>query len=232
MDIKKAVKHLIQLSDEDFARYHIHNDPIEGKIPSFLRDDIIRESLICGYEEASYQMKELGFDKGVKGCDLIRIAQSLGIKIQHKRSENGLKCVYFGTYEESGVITLYEETISKGEAVVEEYNIEELKRINLQEVVLAHEIFHHIEATKKEIPINSFHIDLWKLGPYTHRSRLICSGEIAGMAFAKTLLNLHFCPNTLDVLLLYPHNETLAEQLYKKIIMFAHQKYILKSHYL
>jgi len=232
VDIKKAIKHLIQLKDEDFARYHIYNDPIEGRIPSHLREDIIREALICGNEEATYAMEKLGMVKGIGWADLVELAQSLGIQIQFKKCDNSLQYVYFGSYEDSGVITLYEETISKGEALAQEYNIEELKGISLREVVLAHEIFHHIEARKKDLFINSFRINLWKLGPYTHRSRLICTGEISGMAFTKRLLNLQFCPNVLDVLLLYPYNEILAEQLYKEITMSSHQKYILKSHYL
>lgn len=66
--------------------------------------------------------------------------------------------------------------------------------------------------------VNTLRIKLWKLGPYTHTSSLVCAGEIAGMAFAKRILNLSFSPNVLDVLLLYPHNKELSSQLYKQIM--------------
>jgi len=225
LNIKKMMQNLYQLRDEDFAKYHINSDPIEGKIPKQIRGKVIRESLDCGYEEARSLMGMVELPNGVRDIDIVRLAESLGISIKMKKAHNAMEYIYFGTYEEPGIIRLYQDNIRKGEALVKEHNIEELIGINLEEVVLAHEIFHHIEARKKELYVNSFRINLWKLGPYTHRSRLICTGEIAGMAFARKLLNLNFCPNVLDVLFLYPHNQMQAERLYQEIIKLSKKDY-------
>lgn len=62
----------------------------EGKIPPQLREDIIRESLICGYEEARYQIDTLSLPSGVRDSNLLRLAESLGIQIRFKKADNAL----------------------------------------------------------------------------------------------------------------------------------------------
>jgi hypothetical protein len=146
------------------------------------------------------------------------LVKSLGIAVKTLKAQNAMDYICFGTYEEPGIITIYEDNISKGEALISQYQISGLEGIDLKQIILAHEIFHYIEAKAPDLYVNTYRIKLWKLGPYTHKSGLICIGEIASMAFAKRLLNLKFCPNILDVLLLYPHDVKQAEAVYNRIM--------------
>ncbi len=219
MDLKKSIKNLMNLSDRDFGNYLVSTDPIEGKVTKELREEIIEKSLQCGYDEVEKIRKKTGTLFGE--IDVFLLAKELGLTVKVEKTQNALDYIYFGTYEEPGIVTLYEDNIKKGEELVSNYKIQELHGRNLMDIILAHEIFHFIEAKDNELFVNTFRIKLWKLGPYTHTSGLICTGEIAGMAFARKLLNLKFCPNLLDVLLLYPHDKEQAESVYNQIMKYS-----------
>lgn len=216
MEIKKSIECLLKLSDKDFGKYLVSTDPIEGRIRGTLREEIIEKSLQCGYEEADKILSKIGKTSG--DLNIALLTKELGITIKIDKSQNAMEYIYFGTYEGPGIITLYEDNIKKGETLISEYKISGLQGIDLMQIILAHELFHYIEARTPDLYVNTYRIKLWKLGPYTHKSELICVGEIAGMAFAKRLLNLRFCPNILDVLLLYPNDEKQAEMVYNQII--------------
>ena len=61
-------------------------------------------------------------------------------------------------------------------------------------------------------------IRLWKLGPFKNDSNIVCLGEIAGMAFAKELLQLSYSPYILDSFLVYLYYPKVAYELYKEIM--------------
>jgi len=216
LEIKKEIEELLKLQDRYFAMYQVYTDPIQRKITPEIRNNIIEQSLTCGQEEADKILSNL--KKQEMPFDIYRLIQEYGILIREEDRDDSLNYIYFGAFEEPGTITLYIDNIRKGEELIREYKIKELLNINLKEVVLAHEIFHYIEARNKKLFVNQYRIKLWKLGPYTHTSLLSCTSEIAGMAFAKRLLGLNFCPNVLDVLLLYPHDRNEAKYIYKQIM--------------
>lgn len=183
MNLKKSIEKLIGLDDKDYGKYHVSIDPIEGKITKDLREEIIENSLRCGYEEADKVLNK--FNKRSENLDIFQLAKELGITIKIQEAQNALEYIYFGTYEEPAIVTLYSDNIRKGEELVAKHEIQDLQGVNLMEIILAHEIFHFIESKNKNLFINTFRIKLWKLGPYTHTSELICTGEIAGMAFTS-----------------------------------------------
>lgn len=217
LNLKLAIEELMTLSDEEFSWYHINSDPIEGKINQEIRREIINKSLSCGYEQADIIREHYNLSNN--NPDLLKLCKRMGIQVREDNNSNTNNFIYFGTYEYPGIITIYTDNIRKGAELAKAYDIAQLaKERNLRDIVLSHEIFHHIESNNQNLFVNTYRIKLWKLGPYIHRSPLICTGEIAGMAFARRLLKLQFCPNVLDVLLLYPHDKIQAEKLCKQIL--------------
>lgn len=144
--------------------------------------------------------------------------KELKIKLTYKEAHNGLEYIYFGTYEKPNKMTIYKDNIQKGKKIAVKEKINGLEKINIQDIVKAHELFHHFEETRSDLYVNTNKITLWRLGKYEYKSKLISQAEIASMAFAKHLLDLSFSPNVLDVLLLYPHNEEQSNQLYRTIL--------------
>jgi hypothetical protein len=72
-----------------------------------------------------------------------------------------------------------------------------------QDVFIAHELFHHTEATRSGTPIARRHQPtLFRIGRWRWRTGIAALAEIAAGAFAQTLLDLPCHPKALDLLAL------------------------------
>ncbi len=211
--IKKQLEHLYNIDQESFALYLLRRDPIQGKISPEDREEIIKESIRCGHEEALKLLEKY------PNLSALEIAEQLGLDVKFKGEPGTLEFVYFGLYEEPNEISIYEDNISKASDILGKLEIDFFDGVNFEDIVLAHEIFHHFEVHDKTLYPNTKTIELWSIGHlYKHTSPLVCTGEIAGMSFAKTLLNLDFDPTILDYIFLLAHDFEQSDKLYNKII--------------
>lgn len=76
-----------------------------------------------------------------------------------------------------------------------------LRYVSWREVVIAHELFHYLDETKKAVPQQDYRLKLWQLGPYTHQTELSVLREISAMAFAQKLTDWPFYPGRLSAML-------------------------------
>lgn len=210
--IKEKIQTLMQLPLEVFGRYLFTQDPLDGKLSNEQKDDIFREASQCGVSLSQELKSKYG------NCSIDEYIKELEIQLTYKDSHNGLEYIYFGTYQKPNQMTIYKENIQKGQDLVEQEEIMALQGLNLEDIVKAHELFHHFEEQRKDLYVNTHKITLWRLGKYEYKSKLIAQAEIASMAFAQDLLGLPFSPNVLDVLLLYPHNKEQAQKVYDSIM--------------
>ena len=207
------LEHLSNIGQESFALYLLRRDPIQGKISPEDTEEIIRESIKCGHDEALKLLNEF------EGLSALEIAKELNLDVKFKGEPGTLEFVYFGLYEEPNQISIYENNISKARDLIEKLGIDAFKEVSFEDIVLAHEIFHHFEVHDETLYPNTKRINLWSIGNlYTHTSPLVCTGEIAGMSFAKTLLKLEFDPTLLDYIFLLAHDFEQADKLYQKIV--------------
>ena len=101
---------------------------------------------------------------------------------------------------------------------VEECGCNLLRRENLTNTLLAHELFHAVEERHvKEIYTRTERVELWRK-PFSNKSTISCLSEIAAMAFAGKLLDLKVSPYMLDVLLVYSYDKNAAWGLYDEIM--------------
>ncbi|MBU5294128.1 hypothetical protein KQH90_08775 [Anaerosalibacter bizertensis] len=210
--MKEKIEYLMKLSDKEFGYYIFSHDPIQNKVDEKLKEEIIEKSLECGREVAEGLKIKYGFK------NIVEYLKVLDLELCTKDTNSGLEYIYFGTYQKPNKITIYTDNIKLGTDLIEEWDLVRLKNVELQDIVIAHEIFHHFQEHDKSLYINTNKITLWSIGKFKYRSRLVAQDEIAGMAFAKELLELDFSPNVLDVLLLYPHDKDLAIEIYENII--------------
>jgi hypothetical protein len=69
----------------------------------------------------------------------------------------------------------------------------------VEDVFVAHELYHHIEATRAEIPIARRHqATLFQIGKWRWRTGIATLAEIAAGSFAQALLELPCHPKVLD----------------------------------
>jgi hypothetical protein len=72
-----------------------------------------------------------------------------------------------------------------------------------KDVFIAHELFHHAEAIRPDVPIaRRYQATLFRVGGLSWRSGLAALSEIAAGAFAQGLLDLPCHPRVLDLLAL------------------------------
>ena len=72
-----------------------------------------------------------------------------------------------------------------------------------REVFIAHELFHHVEATRSDTPIaRRYQPTLFRIGGWHWRTGITALAEIAAGAFAQSLLDLPCHPKVLDLLAL------------------------------
>lgn len=210
--MKEKINALTKLSDRHFGHYLFTHDPIKDKVDTQLKEEIIEKSLLCGKEVAQRLKKEYGFKY------LTEYLKVFNLELARKDTNSGLDYIYFGTYQKPNKITVYVDNIKMGQKLIRDWDLELFGDTKLEDIIIAHEMFHHIQGQDKTLYINTNKITLWSIGKFDYKSKLVAQAEIAGMAFAKEMLSLNFFPNVLDVLLLYPHDKELAMHIYDDII--------------
>jgi len=74
-----------------------------------------------------------------------------------------------------------------------------LGRATLREVFIAHELYHHIEAIRPDLPIaRRYQPSVLRIGNWHWRTGIAALAEIAAGAFAQSLLGLPCHPKALD----------------------------------
>lgn len=211
--IKEMLKNLINISDEAWGKYGFRREPLKGKFNSEERLNLIRKSNDCGREYARKIRETYGH------IDTYKIAKNLGLEVDYPEKKNGGGHIIFAQFVEPNKVTIFKDSVHKASLLINEQNLSHIfSNINVEELLLAHEIFHFIEENEEEIFTRSEKIRLWKLGPIKNDSNIVCLGEIAGMAFTKELLQVTYSPYILDVFLVYLYNPEVAYSLYNEIM--------------
>jgi hypothetical protein len=74
-----------------------------------------------------------------------------------------------------------------------------LGKATIRDVFVAHELYHHAEAIRSEIPIaRRYQSTLLQIGKWRWRTGIATLAEIAAGSFSQTLLDLPCHPNVLD----------------------------------
>ncbi len=210
--IKEKIDFLISIKDEEWGEYAFSRDPLKGKVKSELRKEMINKAIECGKREA------LKLKDKYKDISIVKIIDKMGLEVIEKNSNKTDSYIMFACYNSPNKITIFNENKILVEKFINENELKDkLDNIDIASVLLAHELFHHIEENYSNIYTKSTKIVLWRIGPYKYKSGLVSIGEIAAMSFAKELLSLHYNPYLFDVLMLYPHNEKKANELYREV---------------
>ena len=74
-----------------------------------------------------------------------------------------------------------------------------LGQATVADVFIAHELYHHVEATRSDVPIaRRYQATLFRIGKWHWRTGIAGLAEIAAGAFAQSLLDLPCHPKMLD----------------------------------
>jgi len=214
--LEEMVSELLKLNAEDWGMYSFSREPLEGKFNKEQKRDYIIKSLDCGAKEAQILKNKYAFSS-VK-----QLTEMLGFTVNTTDVPNGGGNVIFAQFVEPDQITIFTDTMDKAAPLLKNSCLaQKMVRVNIFDILLAHEIFHGIEyANKASIYTKTERVELWRK-PFSNRSPIVCLSEIAGMAFAKEILNLDFSPFLFDVLLMYGYNKEAATCLFEDIMEIA-----------
>jgi hypothetical protein len=131
---------LFQFSDETWGDYAFGRDPLNQKVTGSQRAEIVKKSYECGRENAIKLINRFG------ALSIEEYAGRLGIQLKYKSEYGPGNTMMFAKFESPDLITLYGQNIALVKSLIEETGTSELfKSVNLEHIILAHEMFHFIE---------------------------------------------------------------------------------------
>lgn len=214
LELQYMLKDLVAISDVAWGSYAFSREPLNGKFDNETRHRLILAANKCGVEYAHKMLAQYG------GITPQELASKLGISVEYPSKPVGGGHVIFAQFVEPNQITIFDDCVQKSKNLIKERELSSiLNDFDVKDILLSHEIFHYIEEIhKNEIFTRTEKVKLWAPKPFRNESKIICLGEIAGMAFAKEFLKMPYSPYVLDVFLIYAYNPEAAYYLYKEII--------------
>jgi hypothetical protein len=134
------------------------------------------------------------------------IAHALGVPIEAIDDDPTTGSLWrFAEYRQrpTGILLYVRGIAPLDRVIVDDVAVQLLGRATLRDVFVAHELFHHLEATRSEPPIaRRYRPTLFRIGGWHWRTGIVALAEIAAGAFAQTLLDLPRHPKVLDLIAL------------------------------
>ena len=179
------------------------------------RRDLTRQALACGREYA----EKLAAQYGMR--DPEKLAKVLGVKVDFPDMPQSTERVLFAEFREPDKVHIYMDGVRKGRILLSEPGVPHALtgQLDIAKLLIGHELFHWVEEKyKKEIWTRTYKIELWAPRPLHNRSGVGVLGEIAAMAFTKTLNNLPYSPYVMDAFLVYGYSPEAASGLYEEMM--------------
>ena len=214
--IEDMLEQLVKLTPLKWGGYAFYHEPLERKFSGEEKEAYTKKAEECGILEAKKLRTQF------PEMEVRQIAEALGVKVETPDTPTGGGHVVFAQYVEPDEITIFKDCVVRAGTLIREKQLERyLPGLNVEEVLMAHELFHAVEfQKKKEIYTQVEKIELWHK-PFSNKSRIVALSEIAAMAFAGEMTQLSFSPYVLDVLLMYGYNKEAACALYEEILEAA-----------
>ncbi|MCI8960662.1 MAG: hypothetical protein HFG62_16335 [Lachnospiraceae bacterium] len=216
--LETMLKDLTDIPFADWYSYAFSREPLNGKFQDSQRRSWMEQSIACGYEYADRVRKEYGCETPEE------LAQAFGMQVTYPAFPEKTDRVLFAEFREPDQIRIYMDAVDRVRKYFLNPQVGQVltEKLNITSLLLAHELFHYVEETrKKEIFTRTHQIRLWSLGPLHNDSGIMILGEIAAMAFAQKLVGIPYAPYVMDVFLVYGYSPEEASGLYEEMMQFA-----------
>lgn len=211
---------LSKIKMSDWYRYAFSKDPLNGRLTDRQRKMWMEQAMECGMRYSRMVCKEYGIR------DPLLLAEKMGIHVTYEIEDVSDQMI-FAQYIEPDQIRLNQNLIRRAEAYMKVPEVSAVlpDGFKIQKVLLAHELFHHVEELyQNEIFTRTEKLRLWSLGPFHNDSRILALSEIAAMSFACEMTDTRYSPYLLDVLLIYGHSAADAVELFREMSAYTDRK--------
>jgi hypothetical protein len=210
---------LSSLPDTIFDEYALCRDPLYGKLTPELCSELSEKARACGQAEAKKLVQQYPGKTPIELCEMLGIRQLRQVMPQDKTR------VVYAQFVEPDEITIFTDCLDTAARYAQTEGLLSVLRTEiLEQILLAHELFHVIEERDSSLFTRAYRLNLWNFGPVHNNSPLVVLGEIAGMAFAKELMQMDFCPFVLDALLLYGYDADAACGVCDEMLGYVREK--------
>lgn len=217
MDLEKWER-LLKMTDMEWGHYAFCREPLRHRLTFEQKTEYIQKAIESGVEQARYLQDTYG------KMDIPEYIQRLSLQVTKEDAQGMHDYLVFAQYNYPRDIKLFTMNIEAVNAMLTQKNYwQQVEHVQVENMLLAHEMYHFLEETKENVYSKTEKIILWSIGPFKYRSGLIALSEIAAMSFAKELLNISYNPYVFDALMLYPHDAGRAEQLVEEILKVSNE---------
>jgi hypothetical protein len=203
-ELKSTIEKLMVLDDISWGKVLLSRDPLFDKINAEDVERFIDDAHACA--ESLFQ-KHIGLTDVAPSV----FAKKENITIKVDDAPPMEEYLYFGHYfHQPPTIEVSQLALEKVTGVMQEMDMA-MEKVNLQELIMAHEIFHYLKAKFSLEQKASVTIPLFGKLKRTYRVKRV--EEVAAVRFSKLWLGLSFCPAIFDILLIYSVNPERAKRL-------------------
>ncbi|MGI6154538.1 MAG: hypothetical protein ACOYEB_01135 [Enterococcus lemanii] len=212
--MSEAMQALLTTPEQRLQLTQLQEDLYFAKIP--------KEDYSTILEETNTFAKNKAKECRIKysGQSLKEILKALNLQLVYEElpiSEEFTSIGYFETPAKIGI----NQALKQNDTILNQFGLEWLTFDVWEEIVIAHELFHYFQSQEKENFLNKYKVSLWKLGFYTHQTKINTLSEIAAMVFAKEFLQLDFYPGYLHLFLIYPNFPKEVNERMQEVIVRA-----------
>ena len=209
---EQIVADLTPINDQVWGQYAFSRELLNRKLTAEQRQELITASIEEGERTAEkIQIKYPNFS-------IAEVIAAQGVKVEMMKNDDEVigSRILFALYTPPKLIQISKAPIQK----IGAFNLPGLAEQDVENMMLAHELFHHIESHDKEMYTQKTKIVLWKFLFYSYKSTVRATSEIAAMAFSRTLNQLKYSPFMLDILLFYSYDPQTATKMYYEVMDF------------
>ncbi|WP_172207689.1 hypothetical protein [Pseudolactococcus hodotermopsidis] len=213
-ELWKMLTDLLPISDNVWGEVAFTKELLKKKISPDLKAEMIVKATAAGEfmaEKCQAKYPNLSIEEIVKAEGLV-----LTYHAEEKIGER----ILFAMYTPPDKIVVMKNPIMEIVKAMPHWKSEN----EIKAIVLAHELYHHLECSEPSTYTQSEQIVLWKLPFYESKSQVRALSEIAAMAFSKKMNGLAFSPALLDIVLFYAYNPQEARKMYQEVLGFSLRK--------
>ena len=148
---------------------------------------LVQEVLSIGEEVASWVVTEY------QASDPRKIAVAMGLRVFGEDQNRNRGAEY---RHQSKEIIVYRNFHDRLTREIQDPSLSE----NLLKLLVAHELFHHLEQERIGEVSKRFKFRAWKIGPYVREKHIKGLSDVAAQAFTQKLLGLEISPQVFDYL--------------------------------
>ena len=208
--IRAYVENLMGLPPGAITEIALLGEAQAGRIPAAQRAELAAESRRFGCRLAQQVRAEHG------EAPVGELPERYGLRVEWAHGQVDADYALFACFEPPDRVLVNLDNVQATHQLMEKEDLRQwLGAVDVGEVLLAHELYHSLEAGQPD-PFPQRKVPMKGLLFGTASRRVACLEEIAAMAFAETLCGLPYSAYLLNVVMLEAGHPQRAAELYER----------------